>query len=72
MATVYVEARPKGHQEGSEIDDFVVENDVDRVLGVFSTKREAVNWAKQHDHRPHVPRVRHLNDKEKPEHWSAA
>jgi hypothetical protein len=72
MATVYVQARPKGSQQGASVDDFVVENEVDRVLGIFSTQREAVEWAKRHDHRPHLARVRHLNDKTKPEHWSAA
>jgi hypothetical protein len=29
-------------------------------------------WAKKNGHKPHVARVRHLNDKSKPDHWRAA
>ena len=35
MATVYIEARPKGRREGSRIDDYVVETQGDHVLGNF-------------------------------------
>jgi hypothetical protein len=35
MANVYVEARPKGRPEGDRIDDYVVENHADQVLGTF-------------------------------------
>jgi hypothetical protein len=72
MANIYVEARPKGRQEGSPIDDYVVEDHADHVLGVFQTQREAVDWAKGQGHNPLVARVRHLNDKKKPDHWRAA
>jgi hypothetical protein len=71
MATVYVEARPKGRPEGSRIDDYVVETQADQVLGVFSTQKAAIDWAKANGHSPHVARVRHLNDKKRPDHWRA-
>jgi len=46
MATVYVEARPKGRPEGSRIDDYVVETQGDEVLGTFTTQKAAIDWAK--------------------------
>jgi hypothetical protein len=64
MPNVYVEPRPKGRPEGSAIDDYVVEDHADHVLQTLKT---------QHDgHTPLVARVRHLNDKSKPDHWRAA
>ena len=72
MANVYVEARPKGRPEGSHIDDYVVEDHADHVLHTSTTQREAVEWAKKQGHAPLVARVRHLNDKKKPDHWRAA
>ena len=71
MATVYVEARPKGRPEGSPIDDYVVEDHADHVLQTFKTQRDAIDWAKKNGHTPHVARVRHLNDKKKADHWRA-
>jgi hypothetical protein len=72
MATVFVEARPKGRPEGSPITDYVVEDHADHALGTFKTQREAIDWAKRNSHVPHVARVRHLNDKKRPDHWRAA
>jgi hypothetical protein len=69
MANVYVEARPKGQ---GPIQDFVVEDHADHVLATFQTQAEAINWAKAKGHSPLVARVRHLNDKKKPDHWRAA
>lgn len=71
MATVYVEARPKGRQEGTAITDFVVEDHADHVLHTASTQGQAIEWAKRNNHSPHVARVRHLNDKKRPDHWRA-
>jgi hypothetical protein len=71
MANVYIEARPKGRPEGSHIDDYVVEDHTDHVLATFKTQREAIDWAKGKGHTPLVARVRHLNDKKKPDHWRA-
>jgi hypothetical protein len=71
MAKVYIEARPKGRPEGSPIEDFVVEEQGDRVLKTFKTQAAAITWAKSQGHSPHVARVRHLNDKNIPDHWRA-
>jgi hypothetical protein len=71
MANVYVEARPKGRPEGSPITDYVVETAGDTVLYTASTQADAIAWAKANGHSPHVARVRHLNDKKKPDHWRA-
>jgi len=72
MPNVYVEPRPKGRQEGSHIDDYVVEDHADHVLHASKTEREAIEWAKRQGHQPLVARVRHLNDKKKPDHWRSA
>jgi hypothetical protein len=72
MANVYVEARPKGRPEGSAIEDYVVEDHANHVLGTFSTQRDAIAWARINGHSPLVARVRHLNDKKIPDHWRAA
>ncbi len=71
MAVVYVEARPKGKPEGTRIDDYVVEDHADHILHTSSTQQEAISWAKSNGHKPHVARVRHLNDKRNPDHWRA-
>jgi hypothetical protein len=72
MANVYVEARPKGLREGGPIDDYVVEDHADRLLGVFRTHTDAVAWAKKMGHYPLVARLRHLNNKRMPDHWDRA
>ncbi len=71
MTPVFVEARPKGRPEGDPITDYVVEDHANHVLGDFKTQKEAIDWAKKNGHSPHVARVRHLNDKKKPDHWRA-
>jgi hypothetical protein len=74
MANVYIEPRPKGRPEGDPIQDYVVKDHADHVLATFKTQLEAIEWAKKngHGHIAHVARVRHLNDKNKPDHWRAA
>jgi len=72
MPNVFVEARPKGRAEGDPITDYVVEDHADHVLATCKTQHEAIDWAKKNGHSPHVARVRHLNDKKKPDHWRAA
>jgi hypothetical protein len=72
VASVFVEARPKGRPKGSPIDDYVVEDHADHVLHTARPQEAAINWAKKEGHSPHVARVRHLNDKKKPDHWRAA
>jgi hypothetical protein len=72
MANVFIEARPKGREEGAPITDYVVEDHADHVLQTCKTQAEAIEWAKKHGHSAHVARVRHLNDKKKPDHWRLA
>jgi hypothetical protein len=72
MPNVYVEARPKGRPEGSAIEDFVVEDHADHVLASFKTQQDAIAWSKQNGHAPLVARVRHLNDKKRPDQWRTA
>jgi hypothetical protein len=72
MPNVYVEARPKGRIDSARIDDYVVEDHADHVLGEFKTQEEAIGWAKQQGHHPLVARVRHLNNKKVPDHWREA
>jgi len=71
MPIVYVEARPKGRQQGTAIDDYVVEDHADHVLHTSRTQEQAIDWARSNRHTPHVARVRHLNDKKTPAHWRA-
>jgi hypothetical protein len=40
MSNVYVEPRPKGHPEGSHIDDYVVEDHADHALHTCKTRGE--------------------------------
>jgi hypothetical protein len=72
MANVYIEPRPKARREGDPIDDYVVEDHADHVLATLKTQQEAIEWARRHGHTPLVARVRHLNDKKKPDHWRSA
>jgi hypothetical protein len=72
MPNVYVEPRPKGRPEGDPIEDYVVEDHADHVLHNSKTQHEAVEWAKRNGHKPLVARVRHLNDKKRPDHWREA
>lgn len=60
MSNVYIEARPKGRQEGSVVEDFVVKDHADHVLPTFKTQKEAIDWAHKNNHTPLVARVRHL------------
>ena len=71
MPNVFIEPRPKGRPEGSPVHDYVVEDHADHVLSTHNTQEEAIDWAKKHGHTPHVARVRHLNDKKKPDQWRA-
>ena len=71
MARVFIEARPKGRPEGAAIADYVVENDVNRVLHIAVTEAAAIAWAKAQGHTPHVAHVHRLNDKRIPDHWRA-
>jgi hypothetical protein len=71
MANTFIEPRPKGRKEGEPIEDYVVETASNSVLHTARTQEEAIEWAKSNGHPAHVARVRHLNDKAKPDHWRA-
>jgi hypothetical protein len=71
MAVVFIEPC-KGTTDDNPAVDFVVEDHADHVLATFKTQSDAIFWAKKNGHTPHVARVRHLNDKKKPDHWWAA
>jgi hypothetical protein len=70
MPSAYVEARPKGPPEAA-IGDYGVEDHADQ-LAIFKTQQEAIDWSRKNGHAPLVARVRHLNDKQKPDQWRAA
>lgn len=73
MANVFVEPRPKSREPGAAITGYVVESAGDHVLsGPYGTQEAAINWAKKAGHSPVVARVRHLTDKNKPDHWRTA
>ena len=76
MPNVCVEARPKGRPgeaiSMTHIDDYVVEDHADHVLGTFRTQHEGIAWARSQGHAPLVSRVRDMNNKKKPDHWRAA
>jgi len=67
MATVFVEARPKGRPTGDPITDFVVEDHADHVLHTTGRQEAAIEWARSNGHAAHVARVRNLNDKKRPD-----
>lgn len=69
LPNVYIQARPKGRQEHDPIEDFVVEDDADQVLGTFDTQMEAILSAKDAGSTAHVARRSDLNDKTNPDHW---
>jgi hypothetical protein len=46
-----------------------VEDQADHVLATFETQQDAIDWANSNGHTPLVARVRHLSDKQKPDHW---
>jgi hypothetical protein len=69
VTIVFIEARPKGRQEGTAVEDYVVEKQGDRVLKTFKTQEEAIAWAQSEGPSAHIARVRHLNDKKIPDHW---
>ena len=40
MPNVYIEARPKGRPQGDPVEDYVVEDHADHVLGTFKTQAD--------------------------------
>jgi hypothetical protein len=56
----------------TRFEDYVVEDHLDHALASFKTQKKAIDFAKTLGHHPLVARVRHLNDKSKPDHWRPA
>jgi hypothetical protein len=50
MTKVFIEPRPKVRPEGAAIEDFVVEEEGDRVLKTFKTQEEAMNVGEKQPH----------------------
>jgi hypothetical protein len=71
MSVVYVEAPPKAGRKGARSRTTFSRDHADSVLATFKTQHDAIAWAKQEGHSPHVARVRHLNKKTEPDHWRA-
>jgi hypothetical protein len=49
MVTAYVEARPKGRMEASPIDDYVVEDHADHVVGTLEPGKKPTTGQKHKD-----------------------
>jgi transposase-like protein len=57
---------------GETLHGLAKRHDISRnLIRIWVKKREAIDWAKNNGHGPHVARVRHLNDKKKADHWRA-
>jgi hypothetical protein len=70
MAVVFVEARPKGGNKDSQVQDYVVEDHADNVMQHFQPKmmRSSGRLKTATNRTWHV---RRLNDKIKPDCWRA-
>jgi hypothetical protein len=66
MTNVFVEPRPKGQAGGPRTSSSRI---TPITLATFKTQEDAIHWARTHGYMPHVARVRHLNDKKKPDQW---
>ena len=65
MANVFIEPVPDGH--------FVIEHlNGSKHPQHYPTQQAAIDHAKAMGHHPLVARVRHLNDKNIPDHWRSA
>ncbi len=69
MAAAYIEHRPKSTDSTAATTHFVVVTG-GKEQGSFKTQKEAKDKACSDGHDPvHVARVRHLQDRDKPDHW---
>jgi hypothetical protein len=72
MSNAFVEPRPKSRDEHTAIAVYVVDTGTSIMGGPFATQVAAIAWAKNLGHKPLVARVRHLTDRNKPDHWREA
>lgn len=69
MAAAYIEHRPKSTDPKAATSHFVIVTG-GAEHGHFSTQKAAKDKACADGYRPvHVARVRHLQDRDKPDHW---
>ena len=69
MAAAYIEHRPKSTDPATSTSHFVIVSG-GKEVGVFATQKAAKQKACDDGYRPvHVARVRHLQDRDKPDHW---
>jgi hypothetical protein len=66
----FVEARTKGRPVGIAIEDYAVEDHANHVPPPLKHGGRQ-STGPENGHAPLVARVRHLNDKRKPDHWRA-
>ena len=70
MAAAYIEHRPKSTDEDAATSHYVIVVDGVEKHGDFKTQKAAKDRACDEGYRPvHVARVRHLQDRDKPDHW---
>ncbi|MBV8820557.1 MAG: DUF2188 domain-containing protein [Acidobacteriaceae bacterium] len=73
MANVFVEPEPKGREEGTAIDHYVLELGKGKRADQtnYKTQEEAIQAARRLGHTPLVARVR-KTDQGNPDHWRTA
>lgn len=69
MTAAYIEHRPRSTDPKAETKHFAIVVD-GKDVRECKTQREAEEWADGKGYRPiHVARVRHLQERDKPDHW---
>jgi hypothetical protein len=71
MSAAYIEHRPRSSQESTSTSHYVIVVN-GQEIGSYSTQKDAKDAACDAKYRPvHVARVRHLQDRDQPDHWRA-
>lgn len=69
MTAAYIEHRPKSNDPNASTSHFVIVANGSEA-GSFKTQKDAKDKACKDGYRPvHVARVRHLQDRDRPDHW---
>jgi hypothetical protein len=69
MTAAFIEHRPHPASAGADTTHFVIIAD-GKEVGSFKTQEEAKDAACKRGYRPvHVARVRHLQNRDNPDHW---
>jgi hypothetical protein len=69
MAAAFIEHRPLASDPKAAVAHHAVVSG-GKEIKTFKTQREAAEWAKAQGYQPvHVARERHLQDRDKPDHW---